>query len=126
MASDRESRVTKRPGRIRSAFQVLMGRMTTPQQIQADWAEWEIVLTGVLDRFGALLARQAKAEKKRVEQQLELGPEDAPFMAPLTPKAELYAKANQLRQHNAKIRMVGGNGFDVQFPNTISEPEENP
>jgi len=119
--SDPERRRVKRPGRMISAFRVLMGRDTTPAQITADWIEWEIVLSGVLDRFGALLARQAKAEKKRVEQQLEL-PQPEPQNSPgLTSKAELYARANKIRGINSHIKMAP---FDVALP--VPKPEDSP
>jgi len=102
-----------------------MGRMTTPAQIQADYAEWEIVLTGVLDRFGALLARQAKAEKKRVEQQLELAPPEQLGVVALSGKAELYQRANRVRGLNARVKMAP---IDVTLP--MPDPgvpnEENP
>jgi len=127
VASDQESRNIKRPGRIVSAFRVLMGTRTTPAQLAADWAEWELVLTGVLDRFGALLARQAKAEKRKVEQQLELAPPDQINGSPLSSKAELYARANRLRGHNAKIRVAEGGGLDVVMPPmNFENSEENP
>lgn len=100
-----------------------MGTKTTPAQLAADWAEWEIVLTGVLDRFGALLARQAKAEKRKVEQQLELAPPEMNG-PPLSSKAELYARANRLRGHNAKVKLAPGGGVDVVLP--PMNPEENP
>lgn len=114
----------RRPGRFISAFRVLMGRMTTPAQIQADWLEWELVLGGVLDRFGALLARQAKAEKKRVEQQLELQGPDHMENQPRSGKAELYARANQLRGFNAKVKMAPIDAIDVSVPMPNSEELE--
>lgn len=91
------------PGRIRSAIAVLFGRSVTPQQIQQEWLEWEITLGSVLDRFSALLARQAKAEKKRVEFELTTSEESATDLnariAPTgwTRKAELYTRAAQRR-----------------------------
>jgi len=118
--SDPERRHAKRPGRIISAFRVLMGRDTTPAQITADWIEWEIVLSGVLDRFGALLARQAKAEKKRVEHQLELPQPDVQQSPVLSGKAELYARANKIRGLNSHVKNAP---FEVSMP---MPTEENP
>jgi len=111
--SDSERRHVKRPGRIISAFRVLMGRDTTPAQITADWLAWEITLSGVLDRFGALLARQAKAEKKRVEQQLELAPPDVQRSPGMSSKAELYARANKMRGLNSHVKNAP---FEVSMP----------
>ena len=91
------------PGRIRSALAVLFGRAVTPQQIQQEWLEWEITLGSVLDRFSALLARQAKAEKKRVEKELTTSEETATDLhARIAPtswerKASLYTRANAVR-----------------------------
>jgi hypothetical protein len=95
---DQDGRL-KPPGRIRSALAVLFGRSVTPQQIQQEWLEWEITLGSVLDRFSALLARQAKAEKKRVELELTNSEETAsPHNAHIATtgwsrKAELYTRA---------------------------------
>ena len=117
--SDPERRHAKRPGRMVSAFRVLMGRDTTPAQITADWLAWEITLSGVLDRFGALLARQAKAEKKRVEQQLELPQPDVLKIPGLSSKAELYARANKMRGLNSHVK---NSPFEVSIP--MPNPEE--
>lgn len=110
MASvDQDGRL-KPPGRIRSALAVLFGRSVTPQQIQQEWLEWEITLGSVLDRFSALLARQAKAEKKRVELELTNSEETAsPHNAHIVPtkwnrKAELYQRASSLRGYDALTR----------------------
>jgi hypothetical protein len=104
----------KPPGRIRSALAVLFGRSVTPQQIQQEWLEWEITLGSVLDRFSALLARQAKAEKKRVELELT-NSEDlaAPLNARIAEsgwsrKADLYSRAAMQRGLGA-YQKNGGN-----------------
>ena len=112
---DQDGRL-KPPGRIRSALAVLFGRAITPQQIQQEWLEWEITLGSVLDRFSALLARQAKAEKKRVELELTNSEETAsPHNAHVKPttwsrKAELYQRASALR------------GLDGLTRNGVNEP----
>ena len=102
MASIDDDGRLKPPGRIRQALAVLFGRQVTPQQIQASFLEWEITLGSVLDRFSALLARQAKAEKKRVELELTTSEETAsPHNARIgngwTSKAELYSRAAQVK-----------------------------
>jgi len=100
MASISEDGRRIAPGRIRSALAVLFGRAITPQQLRQDFIEWELVLGGILERFSALLARQAKAEKKRVELELTNSEENsanlsAPRIAPTSweRKAKLYTKA---------------------------------
>jgi hypothetical protein len=103
MASEKDG--SRPPGRFRSAIAVLFGRAVTPQQILQDWLEWEITLGSVLDRFSALLARQAKAEKKRVELELTMNEEnssDPPHNAHMRPnglssKADLYTRAAAAR-----------------------------
>lgn len=103
MASISEDGRRIAPGRIRSALAVLFGRAVTPQQIQREWLEWEITLGSVLDRFSALLARQAKAEKKRVELELTMSEETATdFNARIPPtswerKAKLYTRVAAAR-----------------------------
>ena len=104
MASETEERRVRRPGRIRQALAVLFGRSVTPQQIQQEWLEWEITLGSVLDRFSALLARQAKAEKKRVEKELTVSEETATGLnsrisTGWSRKAELYKKVARARGH---------------------------
>jgi len=61
--------------RWRSAWQVFWGRRTTPLQIEAEWLEYKLVFEDILTRLGAQLARVAKAEKKRLDVQLEEQPE---------------------------------------------------
>lgn len=61
----------RRPGRLRSAFQVLLGERMTPAQIQAEWIEYQQIFTDILARLGAQLARQAKYEKERVRAQVD-------------------------------------------------------
>lgn len=112
---DKDGRV-KPPGILRSALAVLFGRSVTPQQIQQEWLEWEITLGSVLDRFSALLARQAKAEKKRVELELTASEETATDLnARIAPtswerKASLYTRANAVRGIG-KLRAKNG-GID--------------
>lgn len=54
------------PGRVRSAWRVLMGQSVTPQQIMAEWLEYQTIFSDLLNRQSALLARHAKAEKARI------------------------------------------------------------
>jgi len=55
------------PNRVTEAFRVLMGQRLTPIQIEAEWVEYQQIFRDLLETFSASLARQSKAEKKRVE-----------------------------------------------------------
>lgn len=68
---DTSQEPARRPGRLVSAWRVLMGRALTPDQIVAEWIEYKQTFNDVLSKFSALLARQAKAEKDRIRRELE-------------------------------------------------------
>jgi hypothetical protein len=55
------------PGRLRAAWRVLRGEALVHDQILAEWTEYQLIFGDMLKRFSALLAREAKAEKKRVQ-----------------------------------------------------------
>lgn len=59
------------PGRVVAAWKVLRGERLVPIQIQADWAEYQLIFGDILKRFSALMAREAKAEKRRLKRQTE-------------------------------------------------------
>lgn len=61
----------ERPGRLRAAWSVLRGERLVPLQIQAEWADYQRTFGELLTRFSAQLARQAKAERKRVRDLLQ-------------------------------------------------------
>jgi len=63
--------------RIVEAFRVLMGQRLTPLQIEAEWAEYQQIFRDLLQQFSASLAREAKAEKKRLDKLVAL-PEAVP------------------------------------------------
>ncbi len=89
----------RRQGRLRSAYRVLRGDALVHAQIFAEWAEYQLMFGDLLTRFSALLARQAKSEKKRVSKQVaepDARPVAKSAAAP-TPKAELRRRAAQLR-----------------------------
>lgn len=52
---------------MRAAWYVLVGQRVTPQQIQADWVEYQCIFNDLLERWSAKLARDAKAEKERIK-----------------------------------------------------------
>jgi len=53
--------------RLRGAWQVLLGERLVPFQIQSEWALYQQTFQGQLEALSSYLARQAKAEKKRLE-----------------------------------------------------------
>lgn len=57
--------------RLRASAAVMRGHRLVPQQIHAEWIEYQQLLDDLLKRLSAQLARQAKAEKVRVKQLLE-------------------------------------------------------
>ena len=65
--SDQERAVERRPGRVRSAWLALMGHPVIPASIRAEWAETQLVIHDMLAQLSTSLARQAKAEKRRIE-----------------------------------------------------------
>lgn len=54
---------TKPGGRLRAAWQVLMGRRVVPFQIQAEWIEYKVTFDDIFSKLSAALARQAKVHK---------------------------------------------------------------
>lgn len=70
-----------------------MGQQVTPLQIRAEWLEYKLIFDDLLGRMGTQLARQAKAERKRLQRQLELeeapGPDSRPVALAGGRKAQL-------------------------------------
>lgn len=60
-----------RRGRFRNALAVVFGRRVTPQQLQAEWVEYQVALDSMLSTFGAYLARLAKQRKRELERHAE-------------------------------------------------------
>lgn len=50
-----------------------MGRKTTPLQIEKEWLEYKLIFEDLLTRWSASLAREAKAEKKRIDRLQDAG-----------------------------------------------------
>lgn len=96
---DPEKVSSRPPGRLRSALQVLRGQALVPDQIVWEWMEYQQRFNDLLTRFSALLARQAKSEKRRAEKALE----EPSHRQPASPssKAELRAMYGPLvaRRH---------------------------
>ena len=100
-----------RIGRLRAAWLVLMGQRTTPQQIVAEWVEYQCIFNDLLERWSAKLARDSKAEKKRI-QRLDVAPE--------VPTPELVTGKAELRRRVAGMRGFGL--IDTAHPEVPHEP----
>lgn len=101
-----------------------MGQRTTPRQIEREWLDYQQTFDDLLTRLGAQLARQAKAEKKRIRRLLEDGLEQpqpthrAPPSTPAERKAELRRRAAEARGYGGVIPLRGDN----LAPNLEEEP----
>lgn len=82
-------------GRIRAAWYVLCGQRVTPQQIQAEWVEYQQIFNDLLERWSAKLARDSKAEQARIKR-LDLAPQET-SPALVETKADLRRKVAQMR-----------------------------
>lgn len=85
--------------RIAEAWGVLWGKRTTPPMIEAQWAEYQQIFRDLLEQFSSSLARQAKAEKKRLDRLVEVPREEAPA-PPIDDRAA--------RKAALRARMTGG------------------
>lgn len=91
------------PGRFRAAWSVLRGQRLVPLQVQAEWLTYQQIFDDVLQRLGAQLARQAKAESDRLKRFLKEHPEvdSAEQLASLS---DVQERKNALRQRFAAQR----------------------
>lgn len=97
------------PGRVRAAWSVLRGQNMVPAQIQAEWMDYKLIFNDILGRLGAQLARQAKAEHKRLKKEIAAsGPEAIPAPVARRDKSELRRRAAQLRGLGTSIPFQGG------------------
>lgn len=93
----------REPGRLRGAWSVLLGERLVPVQIHAEWREYQQIFDDLLKRLSTQLARQAKAEKRRVRRLLEEaepGSESSSrsdVQPPAGSKAELRSRAAAAR-----------------------------
>lgn len=87
--------------RILYAWQVLMGQRLTPLQIEAEWLEYKLVFQDLLERWSAMLARQAKMERKRQERIQEA------VEAPIVPPQDNGSKA-AVRAAAARLQGLAG------------------
>lgn len=111
-SEDPESSPVRPPGRLRGALQVLRGEALVPDQIRCEWIEYQVTFSGILDRFGALLARQAKAEKRRLDEMLA----EAPPPPDVAGAASGDARKAELRARAAELHFGRRGGKPPQSP----------
>lgn len=102
--SHRESAVESRPGRFRAAWMALMGHPVVPDQIRAEWAAAQLVFHDLLTQLSASLARQARAEKKRIERLRERAQE-------ASEEQLLHRQPPDPRSRKAELRRRAFGGF---------------
>jgi len=94
----------RQPGRLRSAWNVLRGEMTTPTQLRAEWLEYQLAFDGIFDKLNTSLARIAKREQRAVAAKLQaITDEGEPSTTPTGPETTADIKA-RLRQMVAAQR----------------------
>lgn len=97
------------PGRLRAAWSVLRGQRLVPAQIQAEWLEYQLIFDDLLSRMSSSLARQAKAERKRLRRLAEAEPSstsDSPQLQ-LLPNGSGSSSKAQLRSLAAQRLGLG-------------------
>lgn len=95
-----------------------------PDQIRAEWIEYQVTFSGLLERFGALLARQAKAQKRSLDEQLADTPQPVATLQE-DHKAALRTKAAQLHlSHRTPLRGLERGGADVDLGAAPPRSEE--
>lgn len=96
-----------RLSRWRAAWRVLRGDPLVPEQIMQDWLNYRLLFDDLLKRWGAMLARQAKADHARLREQLAAEPTHREPAKPRSRKEEVRARAAELRGLAPLRRSVG-------------------
>lgn len=111
------------PSRWRLAWRVLLGEPVVPQQVLQEWLSYRLLFDDLLQRFSALLARQAKAEHARLRAQLE-PPSDLPAVNP-----QSSDRKASVRRRAAEARGLAVYRSAVAAPNPSSlafQPQSDP
>lgn len=58
-------------GRLRAAWLVLRGQCVVPQQIVAEWLEYQTIFDDLLSRWSSRLARDAKQQRDRIAKEMQ-------------------------------------------------------
>lgn len=90
-------------------------------QIQAEWAEYQLLFNDLLLRFSALLARSAKAEKQRVRKQVEPEAPSGQRQLPLS-----YPRSSKSQLRSMAAARLGLSRFQERFQQSPPPPEEEP
>lgn len=96
------------PGRFRAAWLVLRGQPLVPQQIRAEWLEYQQIFDDVLQRLSAQLARQAKSEKRRLESLFDQQPLSRDVPPPRSKKEELRSRVAAMRGVGPQLSLPNG------------------
>lgn len=98
----------KKPrGRLRAAWRVICGEMTTPTQIRSEWLEYQLAFDGIFDKLNTSLARIAKREQRAAKERMELIAQEPETSNHQGPESTADIKA-RLRQQVLASRF-GGN-----------------
>lgn len=98
--------------RLAGAWHVLMGQRLVPFQIQAEWVSYQRVFGQQLEQMSSYLARQAKAETKRL----------ARIQQDLTPAAAASnALSDDRDARKAALRTKIAGGIVPQAPSSKEE-----
>lgn len=104
---------TARIGRLRAAWQALMGRPVLHDQARREWHEYKMMFDDIMQRLGAQLARQAKQQKVELQKLID-GAGDPPWreqpQGGAGHKADLRRRAANMRGIRApsSLRVVNG------------------
>jgi len=100
---------------------VLRGQSLVPDQIHWEWAEYQISFNDLLQKFSALLARNAKAAKAAALHDLPSSSPDHRAPVHASHKSELRSRAAALRGLSAPQPLMVVNG---EPPPPPPEPEK--
>lgn len=129
-ASSTPDTISDRPslfGRFRAAWYVLCGSRLVHHQIQSEWLDYQVTFNDLINRWSALLARQAKAEKKRMTDQLDsLSGEPAePALVASPGGHKAYLRSLVAGRHQAPSRsQPGGSAAPLLVPDDHPDLEE--
>lgn len=97
---------TKPDRRLRAAWNVLRGEMTTPAQLRSEWLEYQLAFDGIFDKLNTSMARIAKREQRALTKQLELIAAEPETNGATGPETNADIKA-RLRHHVLAQRLGG-------------------
>lgn len=108
----------RRRGRWRLALAVLLGEPVVPESLLAQWLDYRVMFDDLLKRLSAQLARQAKAEHKRIRKQLAAPEEPA--------HRNVAGKSGKQRVRAIMAASRGMRVHSAVVPAIIPAPEPDP